>query len=83
VVRPEGFEPPAYCSVADTPDRGERWVWCCDGTDGECLCTCHAESDVLDLDHLLELNRQCPVCGAPLVWGVCSHPHADDLALAA
>lgn len=28
-------------------------------------------------------NRPCPVCGAPLVWGVCTAVHAGDLALAA
>ena len=113
-MRPEGFEPPAYCSVAafgvsSHCDQGEHdaCIYWCDcschldalpeheelATDLRTMpsfcpvCGCenyigHGCEGSQPLDDLL-LNPPCPVCGAPLVWGVCAHPHAGDLALAA
>lgn len=66
VVRPEGFEPPAYCSVA-----GLAALCPCEADHESpyepCYCSCHGHRD--------EWNRPCPVCGAPIVWGVCVAPH--------
>jgi DNA-binding XRE family transcriptional regulator len=82
VVRPEGFEPPAYCSVADGigPCRCRHGVWRhADGSCEACYCLGFLETRHDDL----VLNPPCPVCGSPLVWGVCVGIHADDLTLAA
>lgn len=76
-VRPEGFEPPTYCSVADA-------LRTCgavrEGTLGYQRCCLvaghtgpHRSQDLGSWS--AEWNRPCPMCGAPLVWGVCRAPH--------
>ena len=82
MVRPEGFEPPAYCSVAEAIGWRKRCIACNALVPTSQRFCSSCGYDWRPSDELL-LNPPCPMCGAPRVWGVCTGTHADDLALAA
>jgi hypothetical protein len=74
-VRPEGFEPPAYCSVA-----AGRSQACADGDHDDCLgggCSCFCHFD--DTDERHGFFCACDDCTEQYHPGI----HRDDMALAA